>query len=67
MSNVGDSLSPYAHWQEFIADDPAKLVEILNSIKVPHKVIGFNSYGTRQVAYVVFTRKPRIKKIIKEN
>ena len=59
----GDSLSPYSHWEAISAEGSKELCEMLNKIKVPHKVMFITTQGSRHIAYIVFSKKPRIKKV----
>lgn len=52
MPNDGfDSLNVYESMMSITADSPDELAKAISAIRAPIKIVGFNSYGTKQVCY----------------
>lgn len=45
------SLNPYESVLSLTANSPEELAAAISSIKAPIKILGFNTYGSRQVVY----------------
>ena len=52
QTHAFDSLNPYGNIVALVANSPDELAEALSKIKDPIKILGFNSYGSRQVCYI---------------
>lgn len=56
-----ENLSAYSSVIPLIANSPMELAQAISAIKAPIKILGFNSYGTKQVCYIL-TNGFKIKK-----
>jgi len=45
------SLNPYESVMSLVANSPDELAAAISSIKAPIKILGFSTFGTRQVVY----------------
>ena len=48
-----ENLNLYSSVTAIVADSPSELASILSEIKAPIKIVGFTSFGTKQVCYVL--------------
>lgn len=67
QSHGFENLNPYGSVVALTANSPDELALAISSIKAPIKILGFNSYGTKQVCYFLASgfkiKKTEIKKI----